>query len=179
MNPVMVDTVQQCACVCVHRPTSSKADVAEGEGGQGVGGAGASSEASQAQQQHQQFLGDTSLALPAFGSIETTGGPLPEGVNLHDVRTFEKLYKEHAEVGDGWWWPCVCGEEEFMLHTCWCALCSVCAGTWVHVCGGRKSSCCIHAGVRCVCAGTWVYVCVRLLCLASELPTEQKCLVYC
>lgn len=92
-----VEVVCLCACVC--RPASSKTDVVEGEGGQGVGGAGAGSEASQAQQQHQQFLGDTSLALPSFGSIDTSSGPLPDGVNLNDVRTFEKLYKEHAEVG--------------------------------------------------------------------------------
>ena len=98
--------VEVCLCACVCRPASSKTDVVEGEGGQGVGGAGAGSEASQAQQQHQQFLGDTSLALPSFGSIDTSSGPLPDGVNLNDVRTFEKLYKEHAEVGaDG----CSCG----------------------------------------------------------------------
>ncbi|KAK7101164.1 DNA-binding protein RFX2-like isoform X3 [Littorina saxatilis] len=78
------------------KPTSNKADVAEGEGGQGTGGAG-HSEASQAQQQHQQFLGDTSLALPSFGNIDTTTIPLPDGVNMNDLRCFEKLYKEHAE----------------------------------------------------------------------------------
>lgn len=109
--------VEVCLRACVCRPTSSKTDVVEGEGGQGVGGAGAGSEASQAQQQHQQFLGDTSLALPSFGSIDTSSGPLPDGVNLNDVRTFEKLYKEHAEVGAdgcscrGWLtlWLCLLG----------------------------------------------------------------------
>lgn len=70
----------------------------EAEGGQTGGAPGATSEASQAHQQHQQFLGDTSLALPAFGSVDTSSQPLPDGVTANDLRTFEKMYKEHAEV---------------------------------------------------------------------------------
>nr|KAG5698347.1 hypothetical protein BaRGS_010933 [Batillaria attramentaria] len=80
------------------KPASSKEVVGDGEGGQGAGTTGATSEASQAQQQHQQFLGDTSLALPAFGSIDMTAAPLPDGVTTSDLRTFEKMYKEHAEA---------------------------------------------------------------------------------
>lgn len=80
------------------RPASSKTDVGEAEGGQTGGAPGATSEASQAHQQHQQFLGDTSLALPAFGSVDTSSQPLPDGVTANDLRTFEKMYKEHAEV---------------------------------------------------------------------------------
>ena len=91
-------TCLQSPAVFVYRPANSKSDAAEGEGGQGAGGTGVGSEASQAQQQHQQFLGDTSLALPTFGSIDTSTVPLPDGVSLSDLRTFEKLYKEHAEV---------------------------------------------------------------------------------
>ncbi|XP_076463260.1 DNA-binding protein RFX2-like isoform X2 [Babylonia areolata] len=80
------------------KPSNNKADAAEGEGSQGAGGAGVGSEASQAQQQHQQFLGDASMALPSFGAIDTSTLPLPEGVTITDLRTFEKLYKEHAEA---------------------------------------------------------------------------------
>ncbi|KAL8598600.1 hypothetical protein ACOMHN_013483 [Nucella lapillus] len=80
------------------KPSNSKADAAEGEGSQGAGGAGVGSETSQAQQQHQQFLGDASMALPAFGTIDTSNLPLPSGVTMADLRTFEKLYREHAEA---------------------------------------------------------------------------------
>lgn len=69
----------------------------EAEGGQG-GATGPTSEASQVHQQHQQFLGDTSMALPSFGSIDISATPLPEGITVNDLRIFEKLYKEHAEV---------------------------------------------------------------------------------
>jgi hypothetical protein len=84
----------------LRRPANSKADGGgEGEGGQAAGAGGQGSEASQAQQQHQQFLGDTSLALPSFGAIDTASCPLPDGVSMADLHSFEKLYKEHAEVG--------------------------------------------------------------------------------
>lgn len=49
------------------------------------------------QQQHQQFLGDASGALPNFGDIDTTS-PLPEGVTVDHVHSFDKMYREHAEV---------------------------------------------------------------------------------
>ena len=50
------------------------------------------------QQQHQQFLGDASGALPNFGDIDTVAQPLPEGVTVAHVKSFEKMYREHAEV---------------------------------------------------------------------------------
>jgi len=50
------------------------------------------------QQQHQQFLGDASAALPNFGSIDTTKVPLPDGVTIEHIKSFEKMHKEHAEV---------------------------------------------------------------------------------
>ena len=53
----------------------------------------------QQQHQHQQFLGDASTALPSFGHIEideTT--PLPPGVTIELVRTFEYMYQEHCEA---------------------------------------------------------------------------------
>lgn len=50
------------------------------------------------QHQHQQFLGDASTAIPNFRDIDTTGFPLPEGVTVENIRSFEKMYREHAEV---------------------------------------------------------------------------------
>ncbi len=52
---------------------------------------------SSSQNQHQQFLGDASSAIPTFGSVEFSN-PLPNGITVADIRTFEQLYKEHSEV---------------------------------------------------------------------------------
>ena len=82
------------------RPTNSKTEGgADGDGSTTASSGAGNSEASQAQQQHQQFLGDTSLALPSFGSVDTSAVPMPDHVTIQDLHVFEKLYKEHAEVG--------------------------------------------------------------------------------
>lgn len=49
------------------------------------------------QEQHQQFLGDASAALPNFGDIDTSV-PFPEGITIDHIRSFEKMYREHAEA---------------------------------------------------------------------------------
>ena len=49
------------------------------------------------QHQHHQFLGDASCAIPDFGSVEIVH-PLPEGITVTDIRTFEQLYIEHSEA---------------------------------------------------------------------------------
>ncbi len=61
-----------------------------GGGGGEAGGGGP-------QNQHQQFLGDASCAIPNFGVVEFSN-PLPSGVTVADIKTFEQLYKEHSEV---------------------------------------------------------------------------------
>lgn len=49
------------------------------------------------QEQHQQFLGDASAALPNFGDIDTSV-PFPEGITIDHIKSFEKMYREHAEA---------------------------------------------------------------------------------
>lgn len=81
--------------------TTQKQEGAEGDtvqpGTQGGGGQGDSAH-SQQQQQHTQFLGDASHALPSFGNVDISVIPLPDSVTVDDVRTFEKMYREHAEA---------------------------------------------------------------------------------
>ena len=62
------------------------------------GGGGASTPETTQQQQHQQFLGDTTAAIPLFGHIELGNEPLPDGVSGDHLRAFEDLYKKHCEV---------------------------------------------------------------------------------
>lgn len=50
------------------------------------------------QQHHQQFLGDASGAIPNFVEVDTSQMPLPDGIMFEHIRTFEKVYREHAEV---------------------------------------------------------------------------------
>ncbi|XP_041359336.1 DNA-binding protein RFX2-like isoform X2 [Gigantopelta aegis] len=72
----------------------------EGDGdsiGQGSNTSG-TQEPTQPQNQHHQFLGDASAAIPNFEDIDTSAEPLPEGVTPADVRTFQKIYREHAEA---------------------------------------------------------------------------------
>ena len=71
----------------------------EGDTGQPGNQTGAQSETPHTQQQqHSQFLGDASHALPSFGVVDLSSIPLPEGVSVEDIRLFEKMYREHAEV---------------------------------------------------------------------------------
>ena len=87
--------------ISFHRLTTQKQEGVEGDtgqtGSQGGGGQVDSAHAQQ-QQQHTQFLGDASHALPSFGNVDISVIPLPEGVTVEEVRTFEKMYREHAEV---------------------------------------------------------------------------------
>jgi hypothetical protein len=53
----------------------------------------------QQQQQHQQYLGDMSAALPDFGRISLHADQLPPGVSAEHVSVFEKMYRDHCEVG--------------------------------------------------------------------------------
>ncbi|CAG5133769.1 unnamed protein product [Candidula unifasciata] len=78
--------------------SSQKQEGAEGDTGQ-TGTTGGQTDASHSQQQqHTQFLGDASHALPSFGSVSMGSIPLPDGCDVEDVRTFEKMYREHAEA---------------------------------------------------------------------------------
>jgi len=69
----------------------------EGDNESGYTHTGTPDPATAQQQQHQQFLGDASGAIPHFEDIETTE-PFPEGVTIEHVKSFEKMYREHAEV---------------------------------------------------------------------------------
>ncbi|XP_071443815.1 DNA-binding protein RFX2 isoform X2 [Hetaerina americana] len=53
---------------------------------------------SSASPQHNQFLGDSSNAIPDFPEIVFAGLPLPEDVNLEDVDTLRSIYREHCEA---------------------------------------------------------------------------------
>ncbi|XP_036358189.1 transcription factor RFX3-like isoform X5 [Octopus sinensis] len=56
-------------------------------------------DSSQTQQQHhQQFLGDASGAIPNFVEVDTSVMPLHDGIMMDHIRTFEKIYREHAEA---------------------------------------------------------------------------------
>ncbi|AWP18808.1 putative MHC class II regulatory factor RFX1-like [Scophthalmus maximus] len=48
-------------------------------------------------QQYQQFL-DASRALPEFADIDLQGKPLPEGIELEHIKSFQLLYREHCEA---------------------------------------------------------------------------------
>ncbi|XP_060757629.1 MHC class II regulatory factor RFX1a isoform X2 [Neoarius graeffei] len=48
-------------------------------------------------QQYQQFL-DASRALPEFPEIDLQGKPLPEGIELEHIKSFQLLYREHCEA---------------------------------------------------------------------------------
>ncbi|KAL7860405.1 hypothetical protein AOLI_G00167540 [Acnodon oligacanthus] len=48
-------------------------------------------------QQYQQFL-DASRALPEFPDIDLQGKPLPEGIELEHIKSFQLLYREHCEA---------------------------------------------------------------------------------
>uniref|UniRef100_H2U356 Regulatory factor X, 1a (influences HLA class II expression) n=1 Tax=Takifugu rubripes TaxID=31033 RepID=H2U356_TAKRU len=48
-------------------------------------------------QQYQQFL-DASRALPEFPDIDLQGKPLPDGVELEHIKSFQVLYREHCEA---------------------------------------------------------------------------------
>lgn len=82
-------------CVCRFKPPGTPVDK-DGNDSMSNQSTG-SNEATSQQQQHQQFLGDASGAIPVFGDIEVTG-TLPEGLTRENLRSFEKLYKEHCEV---------------------------------------------------------------------------------
>ena len=65
------------------------------------GGAGTpeSNAATAQQQQHQQFLGDTTAAMPLLERIELgIGETLPDAVGHEHLRAFEDLYKKHCEA---------------------------------------------------------------------------------
>lgn len=81
-----------------YRLTNQKQEGVDGDAAQ-TGSLGGQTEASHSQQQHTQFLGDASHALPSFGNVIISSVPLPEGVDADDIHTFEKIYREHAEVG--------------------------------------------------------------------------------
>nr|ASM47586.1 regulatory factor X [Leptochiton asellus] len=66
-------------------------------GGQSGSTPGVSDAATTQQHQHQQYLGDASGAIPNFGDVDLTLGPLPDGVSKDHIKVFEKLYREHAE----------------------------------------------------------------------------------
>uniref|UniRef100_A0A4W4EJQ4 RFX-type winged-helix domain-containing protein n=1 Tax=Electrophorus electricus TaxID=8005 RepID=A0A4W4EJQ4_ELEEL len=48
-------------------------------------------------QQYQQFL-DASRALPEFPDIDLQAKPLPEGIELEHIKSFQLLYREHCEA---------------------------------------------------------------------------------
>lgn len=48
-------------------------------------------------QQYQQFL-DASRALPEFPDIDLQGKPLPEGIEIEHIKSFQLLYREHCEA---------------------------------------------------------------------------------
>ena len=77
----------------------AKLDGSEGTDGSQGSQTGAPQDAATAQQQqHQQFLGDASSAIPNFGEVDVTTVPLPDGITVEHIKTFEKMYREHAEV---------------------------------------------------------------------------------
>lgn len=41
---------------------------------------------------------DASRALPEFPDIDLQGKPLPDGVELEHIKSFQVLYREHCEV---------------------------------------------------------------------------------
>ena len=58
-------------------------------------GGGATSET----MEHQQYLGDTTAAMPMFGHIELHDAEvLPENITSEHLRAFEDLYNTHCEV---------------------------------------------------------------------------------
>ncbi|XP_077591122.1 MHC class II regulatory factor RFX1a isoform X11 [Stigmatopora nigra] len=48
-------------------------------------------------QQYQQFL-DATRTLPEFPDIDIQGKPLPEGIQLDHIKSFQLLYREHCEA---------------------------------------------------------------------------------
>uniref|UniRef100_A0A8C6U1I8 Regulatory factor X, 1a (influences HLA class II expression) n=1 Tax=Neogobius melanostomus TaxID=47308 RepID=A0A8C6U1I8_9GOBI len=48
-------------------------------------------------QQYQQFL-DATRALPEFPDIDLQGKPLPEGIEIEHIKSFQLLYREHCEA---------------------------------------------------------------------------------
>ena len=53
----------------------------------------------QQQNNHQQYIGDSSQAIPDFPRIEfPSHSLLPEDCTLEDVDTFRSIYREHCEV---------------------------------------------------------------------------------
>ena len=84
-------------CLLILRLTNCKMEGDSDSIGQGSNTSG-TQEPTQPQNQHHQFLGDASTAIPNFEDIDTSSEPLPEGVTPADVRTFQKIYREHAEV---------------------------------------------------------------------------------
>ena len=91
----------QCSCFIfpsIIRLNTQKQEI-DGEPGQPGGQSGGQGDSAHSQQQqHTQFLGDASHALPSFGNVDLSTIPLPEGVLVEDVKNFEKMYREHAEV---------------------------------------------------------------------------------
>ncbi|KAK3599827.1 hypothetical protein CHS0354_022394 [Potamilus streckersoni] len=67
------------------------------EGSHGTQNSGTYEGPTSQQQKHQQFLGDASTAIPNFGDVVITGD-FPDGVTVEHIRTFEKMYREHAEA---------------------------------------------------------------------------------
>ncbi|KAF0307502.1 Transcription factor RFX3 [Amphibalanus amphitrite] len=49
-------------------------------------------------QEQQQYLGDSSSAVPNVPDIDLTAQTLPEGVTEEDVTNFTSIYREHCEV---------------------------------------------------------------------------------
>jgi regulatory factor X 1/2/3 len=47
--------------------------------------------------QHQQYLGDSTNAIPDLPVIEILG-PLPDQCTMEDVDTFRSMYREHCEA---------------------------------------------------------------------------------
>ncbi|XP_062854880.1 DNA-binding protein RFX2 isoform X2 [Trichomycterus rosablanca] len=48
-------------------------------------------------QHHQQYI-DVSHALPPFPSLDLGSCPLPERININDVKKLERLYRDHCEA---------------------------------------------------------------------------------
>ncbi|XP_068192932.1 MHC class II regulatory factor RFX1a isoform X3 [Antennarius striatus] len=48
-------------------------------------------------QQYQQFL-DASRPLPDFPDIDLQGKPLPDGIDMEHIKSFQLLYREHCEA---------------------------------------------------------------------------------
>ncbi|XP_067677325.1 DNA-binding protein RFX2-like isoform X9 [Haliotis asinina] len=80
------------------KPSNSKMDGSEGDTSSQGSHTPGSQETNSSQQQHQQFLGDASTAIPNFEDIDTSSDPLPDGVTPAEIRTFQKMYREHAEA---------------------------------------------------------------------------------